>query len=379
MLLPLRRPPVVLPLALLLACSGGKEEDGSATVTASGIHTVSASVSASATATATAGTTEGDTEGATEGATEGGTSTSEGSTSEGTGATTKPPPKFDVGDAPDGGRIPEDEGCKNVDLLFVIDNSGSMSDEQSNLVNSFPGFVSTMQMQLQTAMSYHVGIVTSDADIFNNAPCNQLGGLVTRTAGANSSNQNCLPYASGKNYMDENDDLAQKFQCAALVGTAGDGNEQPMSAMGLALGPGLNSPGACNDGFIRKDALLVIVVITDEEDDHEVVDACTPNPQSGSAGDPPNWYQTVTSIKDGIETNIVVLALVGPPQPNACPALDKCNSGITGAEVASRIVQFTQMFTYGSVGQVCSPTYDAFFAGAIGVIDSACKNYMPPA
>ena len=37
-----------------------------------------------------------------------------------------------------GGDSSTDAGCKKVDLLFVIDNSGSMADEQINLVSSFP-------------------------------------------------------------------------------------------------------------------------------------------------------------------------------------------------------------------------------------------------
>ena len=75
---------------------------------------------------------------------------------------------------------------------------------------------------------------------------------------------------------------------------------------------------------------------------------------------------------------LVVLSLIGPPAPNTCPALDKCNGGIQGAEVGERIAQFTQMFTYGTIGQVCAPNFDTFFSDAIGVIDSACKNFKPP-
>jgi len=285
-------------------------------------------------------------------------------------------PKFDVPPTPDAGMMMPDTGCKKVDLLFVIDNSGSMADEQINLVNSFPDFVSEMQAKLVNTESYHVGVITSDSNIYNSAPCNQQGALVTKTGGMSSSNMTCSPYASGKNYMNEMDQLGQKFACAGQVGTGGDGNEQPMQTMQQALSPAMNAPGACNDGFIREDALLVIVVITDEEDDHEV-QACMQLPQSGSPGEPNNWFAGVVAAKGGIESNIVVLALIGPVQ-NPCPALDKCNGGITGAEVAARVDQFAKMFTYGSVGQICAPSYKQFFSDAISVIDSACENFMPP-
>lgn len=287
-----------------------------------------------------------------------------------------PDPKFDLAPVPDSSPPEPDEGCKKVDLLFVIDNSGSMADEQINLISSFPGFVAEMQSKLVNTESYHVGIITSDSNQYNGPGCNFIGALVNRTGGANSSNAVCGPYAAGKNWMSEADDLATKFACAGQVGTGGSGNEQPMYAMLQAVHPQYQQPGACNEGFIRPDALLVVVIITDEEDDHEV-NGCNQLPQPGSPGEPITWFNDLVAIKDGIETNIVVLSLVGPVQP-PCPALDKCAGGITGAEVATRIIQFTEMFTNGSIGQICAPSYQSFFSAAISLIDEACDNFIPP-
>ncbi len=56
------------------------------------------------------------------------------------------PPKFDVGAS--GDLAPGGEGCENVDILFVIDNSGSMRDEQSHLIAAFDGFSEQIQTQL---------------------------------------------------------------------------------------------------------------------------------------------------------------------------------------------------------------------------------------
>ncbi|MEZ4381005.1 MAG: hypothetical protein R3A79_06635 [Nannocystaceae bacterium] len=368
----MRRTPVfALALALASACAGDdpKESDSAA---ASTLPQLTITASATAGTDSDAGAT-GDSASA---GTEGG-SDSDDSAGTGSGGSSSAGVKFDLGIVPDGGALPDDTGCENVDLLFVIDNSGSMADEQQNLISSFPGFAAAMQSQLESAESYHVGVVTSDANIYNSLGCTMAGALVTKTGGLDSSNQTCAPYASGKSYMNEEDDLGQKFQCAAKVGTGGSGNEQPMFTMGQAISAGLNGGGACNDGFIREDALLVVVIITDEEDDHEV-EACNQLPQSGSPGEPGDWYQTLVSAKQGVETNVVVLSLIGPPAPNTCPALDKCNGGIQGAEVATRVAQFTEMFTYGTIGQVCAPTFDTFFSDAIGVIDSACKNFQPP-
>lgn len=284
-------------------------------------------------------------------------------------------PKFDLMQVPDSTPPNPDTGCKKVDLLFVIDNSGSMADEQINLVNSFPDFVSAMQTQLVNTESYHVGVVTSDTNSANAGDCKTYGALVTRTGGAGSSNATCTPYAGGLSWMSEADDLGAKFACAGQVGIGGSGNEQPMRTMLAAVSPDMNAPGACNEGFIRDDALLIVVLITDEEDDHET-QACQQSPQSGSPGEPGDWYSGLVAAK-GLESNIVVLSLIGPVNPQ-CPELDKCVGGIIGAEVSPRIVQFTEMFTNGRIGQVCAPSYKEFFSEAISLIDSACDNFIPP-
>ncbi|MCA9718739.1 MAG: hypothetical protein KC468_28985, partial [Myxococcales bacterium] len=118
---------------------------------------------------------------------------------------------------------------------------------------------------------------------------------------------------------------------------------------------------------------------TDEEDDHEV-ESCLQLPQPGSPGDPTDWFNTVVAAKGGVEQNVVVLTLIGPPGPNPaqCPQLDKCQGGIIGAEVSVRIDAFSKFFTYGFVGRVCENSYDAFFSEAVGVIKSACDEFMPP-
>ncbi len=270
------------------------------------------------------------------------------------------------------------DGCKKVDLLFVIDNSGSMLDEQYNLITSFPDFIDGMRTRLSETDGYNVGVISTDV-YTGDLTCLPLqeGALVTETAGGGSSNATCAPYSSGLRYMTEADDLESKFACAAQIGTSGDGNERPMDVVRAAFAPALTAPGACNEGFLRDDALLVIVLITDEEDDHETdSEACEMTAQAGSAGDPADWFDALVAVK-GEETAIVLLSLVGPTGPDACLVLDKCNGGIDGAEPAPRLLELTDMFTYGFVGPVCQP-YGPFFLEAIDVIQSACDEFEPP-
>jgi hypothetical protein len=268
-----------------------------------------------------------------------------------------------------------DPGCEKVDLLFVIDNSGSMQDEQESLVNSFPAFIDEMQVQLADADSYHLGVISTDDYEFNDG-CEDEGAMIIVTGGDGSSKGECGPYEAGYSYMTEADDLDVAFSCAAQIGTDGDGDERGMQTMAAALSDEMNAPGGCNDGFLRDDALLVIVLITDEEDDHEIA-GCNQAPQDGSKGEPAEWFEAVTAAKNGAEKYVVVLSLIGPPgpEPEACPLLDKCESGVDGAEVGHRIAEFTSMFTYGFVGRVCEPSYASFFEEAVSVIKGACDDF----
>jgi hypothetical protein len=291
-------------------------------------------------------------------------------------------PKLDVEMATMGtGNIETgDDSCKQVDLLFVIDNSGSMADEQLNLAASVPSFIAAMQQELAETEGYNIGVITTDLYIYDIscAPLS-IGTLVTMTGGDFSSNQQCDPYSSGLRFMTENDNLDNKFNCAARVGVSGNGDEHPMEAMLTALQPPLSEVGGCNEGFLRDDALLVVVFITDEEDDHETMEtACDTTPEPGSPGEPATWFDELVAIKGGEEDHVVVVSLVGPDAAagSMCPELDKCNGGIEGAEVATRILEFTRMFTYGFIGPVCQD-FGPIFQESIAVIKTACDEFGP--
>ncbi len=46
-----------------------------------------------------------------------------------------------------------------VDMLFVVDNSGSMSDEQAMLADSFQTFIDQFMLR---NVDFHIGIITTD-------------------------------------------------------------------------------------------------------------------------------------------------------------------------------------------------------------------------
>lgn len=257
------------------------------------------------------------------------------------------------------------DGCQNVDVLFAIDDSGSMGDKQQALAAAFPGFVKTMREKLSNAVSYHVGVVTSDNYYSNVAGCTDIGDLVVKTAGPASSNKTCGPFG-GNHYLDGSDpNLNANFQCIAKVGAGGDDNERIMRGLLNAVDPKRNAPGKCNAGFARPDSLLIVVLIADEDDAGDP--GCDPfmgNCMTGSGGTSSDWYGEIVAHRGGVADNIVVLSLVNS---------DKSCSGSIGA----RLTGFSKKFTNNAVGNVCTLDYAKFFDDALPTIGAACEKYTP--
>ena len=180
--------------------------------------------------------------------------------------------------------------------------------------------------------------------------------------------------------MTRADDLGSAFECAARPGAEGDPEERPVQALLSALGPDLNADGACNAGFLRDDSLLVVTLITDEEDDHErEVHPDRPNPGKGSDGDPSDWFDAIVK-KTGSDERVIMLALVGVEEPDLCDEAsvhdpDTLPGTGQGSEFAPRIHEFVGRFgNRGKVADICLADYTSVFASVIDTIDFACDN-----
>lgn len=277
--------------------------------------------------------------------------------------------------------------CERIDFLFVVDNSSSMADEQAHLVAAVPGFVQAMQTALPDVKSIRVGVVDTDAypGLGNPDPladacpeeaeCDScdftLGALATKPNSALDPELSC-DFGTDKPYMDGlAASFESEFECAAIVGTEGNPIEQQATALVEAVSGGLNDAGSCNDGFVRDDALLVFLVISDEEDD--VADQ--PEPQGGSLGDPTVWFDAVVEAKGGAAGNVVALGLIG-----GSPRFDDCDDlsqGLDGAEQTTRLESFIGNFEHTFTGSVCSEGYDAFFQDALEQVSEGCRFFIP--
>lgn len=340
----------------------------------------------------------------------GGTGTGgDGDDSDGNGSDGGDGIRFDIGggaDSTGGSEGGDGAGCKKVDFLFVVDNSGSMGDEQQNLVQSFPNFIQTIESTIETE-DFHIMVVDTDAEGRFDAPiedCDRkcanaevescdfrrLGlGIIPCAdrppvpepcdkilgAGRNDAAPDSLFALSGfpcpidgpQRYIRGGQtDLAETFECLGLVGTYGNGGEKPMEAMVDAVSPPLAAAGGCNEGFLRDDAVLVVTVITDESD------------VGKSIGDPTSWYQAVVQAKRGNSAGIVALGLIGDTGQagSVCMPANPLNGD--GAQDAPRIRQFVESFgPLGVEGSVCADDYGPFFERAVSVIETACDEFVP--
>lgn len=238
--------------------------------------------------------------------------------------------------------------CEQVDILFVIDDSPSMGDNQRKLIENYAVFVEGVTALAESRANIHVGVVTTDAYEHNGVGCQDLGDLVVKTGGWGSSEAVCGPYAEGGHYMTDADDLDATFRCAAQVGTMGATFEQPMQAAIEAIGGGDSGPHDCNDGFVRDDAMMVIVFVTDEDGEM----------------DPALAFEALVAARSS--NGLVVVTLANLPGGD-------CKLG-DHAEIADRLTELTEMFDFGFLGSVCAPDYRDVFTSAVDVVADACAG-----
>jgi hypothetical protein len=157
-----------------------------------------------------------------------------------------------------------------LDLLFMIDDSPSMQEEQSNLARNFPLLIDELKKMPAGLPDLHLGVVSSDmgagASVLNGncgTPLGDRGVLQVRgDCGFDASKGRYL--VSQDNGASNNfaGDISDVFACMATLGTNGCGFEHQLQSVRMALSGFV----ADNSGFLRSDAHLAVVYITDEDD-----------------------------------------------------------------------------------------------------------------
>ncbi|MBI3071755.1 MAG: VWA domain-containing protein [Deltaproteobacteria bacterium] len=149
------------------------------------------------------------------------------------------------------------EQPRKVDILFVVDNSGSMGDEQTNLRNNIATFINELTT---SGADFQIGVTTTD--LITTVTCD--GGAVVDGGWTGDRGQLKAAGGNPKILTSTMSNVATLFQQNADQGTTGWGIEKGLEAVRLALSEPLIS--TTNAGFLRSDSALAVVIVTDEDD-----------------------------------------------------------------------------------------------------------------
>jgi hypothetical protein len=149
-----------------------------------------------------------------------------------------------------------------VDVLWVIDNSGSMGWAQNLLATQIPTF---MSFAIEQNVDFHIGVTTTGVAYRTGSGC--PGGFNGNEDGRLFPHPSLGRPRILKSTMPR-DQLMSVFAQNVMVGTC-HGSEAVYEAARRALSdPWINTPEADggNQGFLRRDASLSIIGLTDEND-----------------------------------------------------------------------------------------------------------------
>jgi hypothetical protein len=159
----------------------------------------------------------------------------------------------------------EPKQCHKMDIVFIVDDSGSMQEEQTNLGQNFPMFASLLSAYTTPdglPIDYRVAVTTTARDINYTIDFAGMQIPFSETGDNGAFKNNCNVTRRWLEPTDAN--MNQALTCRANVGTGGSGMEMPLLMTKWALGNRIMD--GTNAGFLRDDALLAVVILTDEDD-----------------------------------------------------------------------------------------------------------------
>ncbi len=152
---------------------------------------------------------------------------------------------------------------RDVDILFVIDNSRSMEREQTSLGEKFSQVIDTLSNHPDGLPSIHIAVVSTDlggGGDQNICGISGDGGRFLGTSCMDGPFLRSIVQDDGSRVENFSGTPAETFACMAALGTGGCGFEQPLESMRRALS------AQQADSFLRDHAYLAVVIVTDEDD-----------------------------------------------------------------------------------------------------------------
>ncbi len=202
-----------------------------------------------------------------------------------------------------------------VDILWVIDDSGSMANQRRTLNRNFQGFLNKLQ---QLKVNYQIGVTSSN---FTDRG---------RLRGATPIIGNMTPDAGGV------------FQANTTFPASRTRWEQGLRMAQFAVGTGPDG-GVTNPGFLRTNAALAIIVVTDEDD--------------SSYGTTDYYARAFQASKGKGNESLVSFSAIAGTTPVGCtPAGEEAFYGSL-ADPAFRYAAVATR-TGGIVGSICDSSFE---------------------
>jgi len=146
-----------------------------------------------------------------------------------------------------------------TDVLFVVDDSCSMGTDQAKLTSNFPAFFEHFTLP---GIDYHIGVTTTDMYSTTKQ------GRLQPAYGFYHMDRYTQDTIDASSMTDANGDplvVSEVFNQMASVGTWGAGSEKGSDATHHAIND-YTGPAEPNEDFIRPDANLDVVMVSDEGD-----------------------------------------------------------------------------------------------------------------
>lgn len=221
----------------------------------------------------------------------------------------------------------DDGGGSKVDVLFIVDNSGSMADEQARLstgLNSFLGSIGRIDWQ--------IGITTTDV---SNGPYGVQGSLVPfKGFGGKILNKNVPNFENAFRSTVVRDEV---LNCDNVSIPCGSGDERPLQALVSAFG----KRNTANSGFFRDGADLAVVILSDEDEGSDGTDAIAATA-----------VISAFNMVFGGGKKMSAFAIVIEPGNTACFNAQAMNAGQYGTHASS-----LASLTGGVTGSICNTDY----------------------
>lgn len=160
---------------------------------------------------------------------------------------------------------------EQVDVLVVVDSTAGMADERAALAGAIDDFVRDLQDAFPgdygTALSLHLGVITADLGAGGHAHAGCAGdgdggALRGGCAAVDGAFLQAEVTQWGKATTNFDGEIGAAATCLVPIELDGCPFQQPLGAAVTAL----TSTDPANAGFLRPDALLAVLVVSNQDD-----------------------------------------------------------------------------------------------------------------